>query len=114
MKVNLTQELRKNTLLSHVVVSCLTDTVAREKIAENRTKDGLICEIKLTINGHELDLQSFAEHWQSQVSRMIKDRAMEIVKEKFDDVGEILYDLEERLKPEIEKRLEDWEREIDN
>jgi len=112
MKINLTQEIKKYTLLSHVVLSCLTDTTIRNLIAAGRTEAGIVCEIKLMIDDHELDLASFLKHWQSQVSRMVKEKAIEIMKEKFGDIYDTLADLEDRLKVEVEKRLEDWEREI--
>lgn len=111
MKINLTQELKDNTLLSHIVLNCLTDTVAKKIITANRTESGIICDIKLTVNEHELNLLSFIKHWQSQVSRMIKEKAKEITEERFGDINDLLDDLEERLKSEIGKRLEDWEKE---
>lgn len=110
MKINLTQKI--DTLLAHIVLTCLTKTVLEELAEIGKTKEGIICDMKLTVNNHELDLQLFLEHWQSQIARMIKEKAKEIIKEKFRDMDEILYDLEERLKPEIEKRLEDWEKEL--
>jgi len=113
MKINITQELKKHTLLANIVMTCLTETVSKELIEIGETKDGIVCDLKLTLNSHELDLQSFIKHWESQVSRMIKEEATEMISEKFNGVNDLLYDLEERLKPEIEKRMEDWERETD-
>ena len=42
---------------------------------------------------------------------MIKEEAMDLMKEKLSDISYLLQDLDERLNSEIEKRLEDWEKE---
>ena len=110
MEINLSEEIKKNTTLSTVVISCLTDTITKELMA-GRTKKGVVCDIKLTVAGHELDFRALIERWQKQISRMVKEKAAEIVKEKFSDIYDTLADLEDRLKTEVEKRLEDWERE---
>lgn len=111
MKINLTQEIKEDTFLQHIVISCLTDTVTKELMKVDRIEGDRICDLKLTIDGHELDLRSFVERWQSQVSYLAKNKAEEILEEKFGDVEDLFYDLEERLKSEIKKRLEDWEKE---
>lgn len=117
MKINLSEEVRKNTALSHVVISCLTNAITTELIKARTTGKDIVCEIKLVVDDHELDLHAFVERWQNQVSRTIKEKikekATKIIEEKFRDIDEIFYDLKERLKPEIEKRIEDWEREAD-
>lgn len=114
MKINLSKEIMENSQLSNVVISCLTNTVTTELIKTGTTGDGIVCDLKLTVNEHELDFRALIERWQNQISRMVKEKAKEIVEEKFRDIDELFYDLEERLKPEIEKRMEDWERDIDN
>ena len=112
MKINLSKEIMENTQLSSIVLSCLTHAMTKELIEAGKTEGGIICEIKFTIDGHELDFRALIERWQNQISRRVKEKAKEIITEKFRDIDEIFYDLEERLKPEIEKRIEDWEREM--
>lgn len=109
MKINLTQ--KRDSLLMHIVLTCLTEAALKELVEIGKTKEGIVCDLKLTVNDHELNLESFVEHWQNQISRMIQEKATKIIEEKFRDIQEIFYDLEERLKPEIKKRLEDWEKE---
>jgi len=46
--------------------------------------------LRLTVNGHELDLLTFVEHWQNQVSTMIEEEATKAITKKFRDVDEIL------------------------
>jgi hypothetical protein len=111
MKINILKEFRDGSLLSHMVLHNLEISIAKKIAKEGKTESGIECDVKLTVNGIEIDLESFIEHWQSQVHRMIKEEAIELVKEKFADLNDMLYDLEERIKPEIENRLEDWEKE---
>jgi len=114
MKINITEELRKDTLLSHVVLHSMSKTVAEELVKEGDTKKGIICDIKMTINGNDIDIRSFIDHWQSQFNKIVIRNAKDLINEKFDNVIDMLYDLKERVEPEIEKRLEDWEKENEN
>ena len=109
MKVNLTKRIEKDRedLLIHIILSCLTDEMTKE-LTDKEVKDiGIEAEIILTLNGHELDLESFIKHWQSQVHRMIKEEANDILNEKFNDLDYLFNDLQERIQGEINKRLED-------
>jgi len=113
LKINLTKRIEKdrNDCLMHIILSCLTDEMIKE-LVESKVKDsGIEAEIILTLNGHELDLEKFMEHWQSQVHRMIKEEANDILSEKFNDLDYLFNDLQERIQGEINKRLEDWEKE---
>ena len=114
MKINFTKELRKDSLLSNVVLHCIAN-VAKNDLAsklaeEGKTDEGVILDIVLTVNGREMNLESFINNWQSQVHRIIKETAEEIIEEKFCDVEELLSDLGDRVKSEIHQRLEDWEK----
>jgi len=110
MKINLTERITKdrNDFIMHIILSAMKTSVL-EELTENRQKEGIVADVCLTVNGKELDLEHFCEHWQFQVDRMIKEEAAELVKNRFSDVENLMYDLEERLKEEIDKRLEDWE-----
>ena len=111
MKINLTKRITKdrNDFIMHIILSSIKESVLK-KLDDLRQKDGIIADVCLTINEHEIDLESFCEHWQSQVERMIKEEAVELVKNRFSNIKDLMYDLEERLEKEINKRLEDWEK----
>jgi hypothetical protein len=114
MKINMTEHITDRTLISHIILNCMTDTLM--KLVKNTRVDGdLMMDVILSINGHELDLEKFMKHWQSQVNHMIKEEAREMQKEKMGDmfmeVEDLLTDLQGRLDEEVDKRLEDWERE---
>ena len=112
MKIDLTKHVSENehALSAHIILECLTDTIV-EEFKRLPDTDHIVADICFTINGHELDFEVFCKHWESQVERMIKEEASELICNKFSDVSELLYDLEERLKKEVDKRLEDWEKE---
>ena len=114
MKVNMTDEIRQNTLISHIILHKMSEALAESIAKEGQTEDGVVVDVKLTANGKEIDLEHFIQHWQSQVDNIITEKARELVNDKLSDVCGMLYDLEERLKSEIDKRLEDWEKEVDN
>lgn len=114
MRINITDELDKDTLLSHIILHNMSTSVAEQMIKNGTTNEGVVIDVKITANGIELDLKEFIDYWQSQVDRIIHEKAAELVREKFADINDMLYDLEQRMEPEIEKRLEDWEKENDD
>jgi hypothetical protein len=111
MKVNTNEEIERDTLLSHIVLNGLTDTITTTLLKVGTTPKGIICEIALTVNGHDVSIEPFCTHWQSQAHRMIREEAETIVKDKMYDVEELLNDLHSRLQDEVSKRLKDWEKE---
>lgn len=114
MKVNIRKEAKEDTLLSHIILDNMSESVAKCLVKEGYTEDGTVIDLKLTANGMEIDIESFVECWQSQVKRIIAEKARDLINDQFADVNNILYDLEEMMKPVIEKRLEDWEKEENN
>lgn len=111
MRINLTKELQEHSMLSVIVLNKLTKVALEEIAKDGKTDKGIMCEVKMTVNGHEVDLESFINYWQSEVRFMISKEAEKLVSEKFMNVSNILSDLEERVKPEIKNWLEDWEKE---
>ena len=114
-RINITKEIANNkSLAGHLVLEGLTSVLKDKNISDfvkkNETKDGVIAEITFQINGVDLPFLEFCEHWHKQVDRMIKEKAQEIIDEKFSDISDLAYDLQERLKLEVEKRMEDWEK----
>jgi len=114
MKINLTRELDRDTLITHIILNNMSQSIAERLAKEGKTPDGVVVDVKLTVNGIEIDLKSFVDYWQSQVDSIITSKARELINDKFADLNDMFYDLEERLRPEIDKRLDDWEKEFDN
>lgn len=121
MEINLTDHLRKHTRIGSIVLHNLT-YILKDKIKpgefgdQNRDKDGnTIVDLKLTMNDIELDLESYIERWDKSVDeymdKKLTKRAIDFMDGKFIEVEDLLEDLKDRIKPEIENRLEDWEKE---
>ena len=114
MKINFTKEIKQRSLISHIVIASLVNTLNQQDIINditNKTKDDNILDIMLTVNGHELNFESFAKRWQKQVRELITKEAKDLVAEKFMYVSDLVDDLAERIESEIDKWLEDWEKE---
>ena len=110
MRINITKDIESDGLVSHIVLNSMSTSLAKRVVEEGAETDGVYCDVKVTVNGTEIDLMSFVEHWQSQVDSMISAEAARVVTDKFADISDILYDLEGRVKTEIDRRLEDWEK----
>ena len=113
MKINMSEHIRNRTSISHIVLNVMTDALM-EHVQHTRVEGDLEMDVVLSVDGHELDIEKFVEFWQSQVEGMIEKEAKDMQKEKmgdmFRDVEDLLNDLQGRLDEEVDKRLEDWER----
>jgi len=111
MKINLTDNVKKDGLISHIVLNSISETTMNALVKTGSVQGkGVICDLVLTANGYDIDLQAFVDHWQSQVDRIIEEKAEELLADRFREIQDMLTTLEERIKPEINKRLEDWEK----
>ena len=68
-------------------------------------------DVTLTLNGHELDVRYAFQSLFDAFDNAVAQKAKSLVRERFRDVNDLLYDLENRINPEIESRLEEWEKE---
>jgi len=117
MKINMYNHLEKDTLLSHIVLDGLTNALGADKKFEKflekyKTKKGHVLKVKFLVEDMEIDLQKFVDHWQNQIERMVAEKAKELIEKRFCDINYTLNDLEERVKKEIAKRLEEWEKSV--
>jgi hypothetical protein len=118
MKVNLTKEIGDNTLISHIVLTGMTDALMEHLVDKREADEDHIVNFKLTVNDkHEIDIQKFCEEWESQVERMIKEEAKKLVKQnmfdisnKLDDLRETMTSLEEQLDDKVDDILKEWKR----
>lgn len=120
MKINISKEIRNNKSISgHLILHALTETCRNKDfigfLQEHSDYDNdkeYICDIKLMIDNVELPLKSFCDMWGDQVSRMISEKAKDIMKTEFHDVSELLYDLGERVQHQVNERMDEWEKEF--
>jgi len=90
----------KQSLVGHLVLHCMA-----KNIDLALTPDEDSAEVRLLINGKEADLRTFVDGWQSQVDRMIDERAAGRVRAKLREMETIF---EEGL-DNIRERVEDIE-----
>lgn len=112
MKINIKEEIKTESFVSHLILHSMAVALADVLTKEARDNEGML-ELKLTVNDYELPLKSFCEHWQNQVNDNIIKEAKRLIESKCGDISDLLYDLEGRLKDEVDKRLENWEKEND-
>lgn len=112
MKIDLLKEIKKRTMLSNIILGGIESSILKEIVQGLKRSDNGKYNIKITINGVEVNLRRFIKNWQSSVDNRIAEAAKDVIQEKLSGVSNLLYDLEQRLNTEIECRLEEWEREI--
>ncbi len=116
MKVNLSKEVKDHTFISHLILHCLSSTAMEDVFAgimkkrEDFSKDAVV-DVKLLVDGNEMPFEDFCGHWQKQVSRMMKEKSIQLLDSKMLKVEDVLSDLTNRLTEEVTARLEDWEKE---
>lgn len=115
MLVDFQKVHRDNFLIEILILNGLTNALSKEEFFEynkNRQKsENKLIDIRMTIDGIDIDVEKFMERWQENVRHAIAENAKELVVEKFNNISNVLYDLEERVKEEVEKRMEEWEKE---
>ena len=100
------QELVADDLLGHMVIECLVATSKRlcERVAADKC-----CEVVLTVNGVEMQLDAFVKHWQGQVDAMIERKARALAHELVNTLQDDFAEMNERIRSNIEKYKFDWE-----
>lgn len=84
----MSQVVEGKTLLAHLIMEQIHKTDWFKKMPKRRENmtheeiDNETLEIKLTVEGEELDVVSFFEEVENQLERMIKEQATAIVKEQ--------------------------------
>ena len=63
MEINMTKEIKDRTLVSHVVLHCMTAAIINEVLSTRKENEDLMVDVRLTINNHEVDLKSFMDRW---------------------------------------------------
>ena len=118
MKVNIYQEVQKQTLLSHflLTVKDRTDENTKQALFQNKENLGenvkkLESDLILTLNGVELDIEGVFEHLsnyleqeRNNIENTIKKRASEIAQQEISyDIDEICQYLKDKKKFEADR-----------
>ena len=94
MKINFRDHIiNREDLLSHLVLHALGHQALEEtqKISEDPVyRETGILDIRLSVNGIELDPAGFCDHWQSEVVRMIDEVGEKKVEDKLREIDELI------------------------
>ena len=61
-------------------------------------------DLKLVINGEEMDLFPYYEQFASQMGRMVAEKAKDMLDDKFRDMNELMDRLQQQITEEARKR----------
>lgn len=87
MKIKTSEITRENTLLSHMILTCLDSSTIKKHVQSKKERTGETeYEIKLSFEGEELDIKKFFElldkEWDGEVKRAAKPYAEELFEER--------------------------------
>lgn len=79
MKLTTEDIVDDKNLIGHMVLNALSKDF---EMIDAITAKGY-ATLKLTVNDKEIDIKVWADHWQSQVERMIRNKAIDLINNKF-------------------------------
>ena len=116
MKINLTEEMSKGSLIGSIVLHNVTYVFSEEFNTgtftdDNRNENGdTIIDLTLTMNGIDLDLTSYFKRWEDMVEESIKNHAKHMVLNNLSDVddiiNELIDDVKNKIAPIINERID--------
>jgi len=81
MKLTRKDIIDQNNIVGHIVLMSAANAI--QQIA-NELETSPDIEVKLMYGDIELDLEGFIQHWESQIDKMILQKAEELIDEKID------------------------------
>lgn len=101
---------KEKTLLSHAILQCCTDKVlANIKGGPKKSpeEDERYIEVNFKMNGITVSFSKFLKELDSQLDRMLKEEARDIVLSKLNDVTNALSEIESEVEGAIKKIVKD-------
>ena len=92
----------KRGLISHAILHCITPRVMAAIKGED---DRRYIEAELKLNGISVSFKGFFDELDSQVDRLIKEAARDMVVDKLTDLDETIYEVGQVVKDKIRERL---------
>lgn len=89
-------------LVSHIVLNSL-NAAAIETYKERQKEGQGYLEVKITIEGEEVDLEAFLKLWQSQVHRRCGEAAKELMEERFATIYDTVFEIETVVRETLNK-----------
>lgn len=97
MKITTKEIVDENNLLGHIILNSIgkfptiCDTIAKKGHGE----------LKMTIDDIEINIESFVNHWQSDVDRIIVDKAKELVDDQMRELQDTIYEFSNAVQTKI-------------
>ena len=89
-----------------LIVSALTDSeVDMNEFTHGDQFNASELEVKMSINGFDVPVMKTLNDIEKQMNRMVYEKALEIVNNKYGDIINLLSDMEERVKYKIKGDL---------
>lgn len=114
MEIEIRELLDDNEMLSHVFLGCIPRdkiVILRDKYVKGSDwrKETVTMPVEMKIGGIDVNPKEFFKTWQVQMSRMIKEKATELVADKLGSSK--MRDMIDRLN-DYESVLKSWEKDI--
>lgn len=105
MKISTKKIIDVNNVLGHIVLNGLTESLIKE-INENKGFGKEEYDLKVFFEGEEINPEIWANEWQKQVDRMIKEEAVRIVSRAFNSLEDNLSNEISMFKNKISKKMD--------
>ena len=117
-KVNLHEHLDKDDLVALLLVETLSNALKgnefKKFMEDIRWGEKDEFDVVLVLEGYEFDVVPTLKGWQSQLDRMVEEKAREILEHELSAIGEIKDDLRRSISTRFDSRfdisfdLENW------
>jgi len=119
MKIEVREILRGNDVLSRLFYSCLTIDQMQMIRNENwKDKDwkteSCTIPVEMKIAGVDINPKAFFDNWNSQMNRLIADKASQLVKENYEEkihISKTLSEMQNKIS-DYQQIVDSWESEI--
>lgn len=105
MRVNISEEVQKNTFLGDLLLCSLSQTILNS--IERDAANNLTADINLLVNGTEVDLQKFMKSWEESFESAIKNEARKLLQEQYacmvEEVEALCHTVEQKIAALIDK-----------
>lgn len=105
MKIKRETIADERAFISWFLIECIASHGKQDPCFVNRLADQEEIDVQLIIDGEEVNFTETIEFFQSQVGKMVKEKAVELIQNRFADVSEILQQVEESVVSRMKEEL---------
>ena len=108
MKIDMLKEIEKESLLSHFLLEINKEAI--NKIAAEFANKKCIVDVIMTVNDNNVPIKKVIKGFEKQIDSLIKEKAIDLLREVGIDIDDLFEDLKERVKAKIKKYPYSWEK----